>query len=263
MVRGLPIAFEVIPTQTFQLDHGLCRTGVQGAGNGGLLSACFTSKGALHGRIHPHRDIALGDGFGPTQHTHQRIEQFVYRLMLDGLLRDLYLLAQRGKELQPTQILAQCTKTGPPTLQLARFGHGALLLRSGNASWPRPFPSAIRFIGVRFARFSAVLKVLLPCAKNWQLRLDPLNRETTDELLTDLLSDESNLEPLRRLIAERTEGNPFFIEEMVQALFEQGAIARNGTVKLMRPLTEVKVPATVQAVLASRIDRLPADKKDL
>src|SRR5215472_14641680 len=89
--------------------------------------------------------------------------------MLDGLLRDLYLLAQRGKELQPTQILAQCTKTGPPTLQLARFGHGALLLRSGNASWPRPFPSAIGFIGVRFARFSAVLKVLLPCAKNWQL----------------------------------------------------------------------------------------------
>src|SRR5215472_9964869 len=169
MVRGLPIAFEVIPTQTFQLSHGLCRTGMQGAGNGGLLSACFTSKGALHRRIHPHRDIALGDGFGPTQHTHQRIEQFVHRLMLDGLLRDLYLLAQRGKELQPTQILAQCTKTGPPTLQLARFGHGALLLRSGNASWPRPFPSAIRFIGVRFARFSAVLKVLLPCAKNWQL----------------------------------------------------------------------------------------------
>src|SRR5215467_6990367 len=169
MVRGLPIAFEVIPTQTFQLSHGLCRTGMQGAGNGGLLRACFTSKGALQGRIHPHRDIALGDGFGPTQHTHQRIEQFVHRLMLDGLLRDLYLLAQRGKELQPTQILAQCTKTGPPTLQLARFGHGALLLRSGNASWPRAFPSAIRFIGVRLARFSAALKVLLPCAKNWQL----------------------------------------------------------------------------------------------
>src|SRR5215472_16234489 len=96
--------------------------------------------------------------------------------MLDGLLRDLYLLAQRGKELQPTQILAQCTKTGPPTLQLARFGHGALLLRSGNASWPRPFPSAIGFIGVRFARFSAVLKVLLPCAKNWQLRRNCVKR---------------------------------------------------------------------------------------
>src|SRR5215469_2395222 len=169
MVRGLPIAFEVIPTQTFQLSHGLCRTGMQGSGDGGLLRASFTSKGALQGRIHPHRDIALGDGLGPTQHTHQRIEQFVHGLILDGLLRDLHLLAQRGKELEPTQILAQRTKTGPPTLELARFGHGALLLRSGNASCSRAFPSAIRFIGVRFATFSASLRVLLPCAKNWQL----------------------------------------------------------------------------------------------
>src|SRR5215472_9011845 len=169
MVRGLPIAFEVIPTQAFQLAHRLRRTGVQRPRNSGLLRASSASKGALQGRIHPHRDIALGDGLGPTQHTHQRIEQFVHGLILDGLLRDLHLLAQRGKELEPAQIFAQRTKTGPPTLQLARFGHGALLLRSGNASWPRAFPSAIRFIGVRLARFSAALKVLLPCAKNWQL----------------------------------------------------------------------------------------------
>src|SRR5215470_20350076 len=89
--------------------------------------------------------------------------------MLDGFLRDLYLLAQGSKELEPAQILAQCTKTGPSTVELARFGHGALLLRLGDASWPRAFPSAIGFIGVRFATFSAFLKGLLPCAKNWQL----------------------------------------------------------------------------------------------
>jgi predicted ATPase len=62
---------------------------------------------------------------------------------------------------------------------------------------------------------------------------------------------------------EKTEGNPFFIEEMVQALFEDEVLRRNGAVKITRPLTQVRVPATVQAVLASRIDRLPAEEKDL
>jgi predicted ATPase/class 3 adenylate cyclase len=96
-----------------------------------------------------------------------------------------------------------------------------------------------------------------------QLRLDPLDRENTGEMLATLLGSDSELEPLRHLIAERTEGNPFFIEEIVQALFEQRALARNGTVTLIRPLTEVTVPATVRAVLASRIDRLRVDEKDL
>ena len=63
---------------------------------------------------------------------------------------------------------------------------------------------------------------------------------------------------LKRLIIERTEGNPFFMEEMVQALFEQGVLVRNGAVKLAKPLDEIRVPPTVQAILASRIDRLPA-----
>jgi tetratricopeptide (TPR) repeat protein len=82
-------------------------------------------------------------------------------------------------------------------------------------------------------------------------------------MLGALLGGESELEPLRRLIAERSEGNPFFIEEIIQALFEQGVLARNGSIKLTRPLAEIKVPATVQAVLASRIDRLPPDEKEL
>ena len=62
---------------------------------------------------------------------------------------------------------------------------------------------------------------------------------------------------LKRLIIERTEGNPFFMEEMVQALFEQGVLVRNGAVKLAKPLDQIRVPPTVQAILASRIDRLP------
>lgn len=96
-----------------------------------------------------------------------------------------------------------------------------------------------------------------------QLRLDPLERQVAGEMLFELLGGAPELEPLKRLILERSEGNPFFIEEIVQALFEQRALARNGVVKLTRPLANIKVPATIQAVLASRIDRLPPTEKEL
>jgi tetratricopeptide (TPR) repeat protein len=53
------------------------------------------------------------------------------------------------------------------------------------------------------------------------------------------------------------------MEEMVQALFEQGVLERNGAVRLAKPLDDIRVPATVQAILASRIDRLSAGEKEL
>jgi class 3 adenylate cyclase/predicted ATPase len=96
-----------------------------------------------------------------------------------------------------------------------------------------------------------------------QLRLDPLARESAEEMLAALLGDEKDLTALKRLIIERTEGTPFFMEEMVQALFEEEVLQRNGTVTVTGPMSAVKVPATVQAVLASRIDRLPATDKEL
>ncbi len=124
-----------------------------------------------------------------------------------------------------------------------------------------------------------------------QLRLDPLGQESAEEMLSALLGTspapatqspgasrerpardlqvagrvrvQDSIEGLKRLIIERTEGNPFFMEEIVQALFEDGVLQRNGVVKLARPMNAVKVPATVQAVLASRIDRLPSDEKEL
>ena len=96
-----------------------------------------------------------------------------------------------------------------------------------------------------------------------QLRLDPLGTESAQEMLATLLGDEKGLTPLKRLIIERTQGTPFFMEEIVQALFEEEVLQRNGAVKLARPISAVKVPATVQAVLASRIDRLSAQEKEL
>jgi class 3 adenylate cyclase/tetratricopeptide (TPR) repeat protein/ribosomal protein L40E len=96
-----------------------------------------------------------------------------------------------------------------------------------------------------------------------QLRLDPLGKESADEMLTALLGDGKDLVPLKRLIIERTEGTPFFMEETVQSFFEDGVLQRNGVVKLVKSMSAVKVPATVRAILASRIDRLPPDEKEL
>jgi class 3 adenylate cyclase/tetratricopeptide (TPR) repeat protein len=96
-----------------------------------------------------------------------------------------------------------------------------------------------------------------------QLRLDPLGNESAEAMLTALLGDSAELTLLKRLITEKTEGNPFFIEEMVQTLFEEGALARNGEIKLRRQLSEIPIPTTVQAILTSRIDRLPQNEKDL
>ncbi|HLM79740.1 MAG TPA: adenylate/guanylate cyclase domain-containing protein [Terriglobales bacterium] len=96
-----------------------------------------------------------------------------------------------------------------------------------------------------------------------QLRLDPLGKESADEMLTALLGSEPDLAPLKRIIIEKTEGNPFFMEETVQVLLDEGALVRNGTTRLTKPLRELKIPPTVQAILAARIDRLPAEQKDL
>ena len=97
-----------------------------------------------------------------------------------------------------------------------------------------------------------------------QLRLDPLGKESAGEMLSALLGDGPDLQALKRVIIERTEGNPFFMEETVQVLLDEGALVRDGTeVRLTKALGELKIPPTVQAILAARIDRLPAAEKDL
>jgi len=96
-----------------------------------------------------------------------------------------------------------------------------------------------------------------------QLRLDPLGRESAGEMLSALVGDGPELVPLKRLVLERTQGTPFFMEELVQALFDEGALVRNGAVKLTRPLGQLKIPPTVQGILAARIDRLPPEEKEL
>jgi len=97
-----------------------------------------------------------------------------------------------------------------------------------------------------------------------QLRLDPLPPASADEFLQVLLGDDPSLEPLKRLLITRTEGNPFFLEESVRTLVETGVlVGQPGAYRLAKPLDSLQVPATVRAVLAARIDRLPAEEKRL
>ena len=81
--------------------------------------------------------------------------------------------------------------------------------------------------------------------------------------VADRVRVRDDLAALKRLVIERTEGNPFFIEEMVQALFDEGALVRNGAVKVAHSLSQLRLPLTVQGILAARIDRQPGERKQL
>jgi tetratricopeptide (TPR) repeat protein len=97
-----------------------------------------------------------------------------------------------------------------------------------------------------------------------QLRLDPLPPASADAFLQALLGDDPSLVPLTQLLIVRTEGNPFFLEESVRTLVETGVlVGEPGAYRLVQALPSLQVPATVQAVLAARIDRLPLDAKHL
>jgi class 3 adenylate cyclase len=95
-----------------------------------------------------------------------------------------------------------------------------------------------------------------------QLCLVPLSAEAVGEMLRDLLGDDPSLAPIPEHLIERTGGNPFFVEEVVRALMEDGTLAgQPSAYRLTRCLEGAGLPASVQSVLAARIDRLAAEHK--
>jgi len=93
-----------------------------------------------------------------------------------------------------------------------------------------------------------------------QLRLDSLPAASTAELLAALLGPDPGLAPLMQMLVKR--GNPFFLEETVRTLVETGTlVGERGAYQLVRSVEALQVPATVQAILAARIDRLPPQEK--
>jgi predicted ATPase len=97
-----------------------------------------------------------------------------------------------------------------------------------------------------------------------QLRLAPLGKTEAEELLTFLLGTDPSLQPVKHLILAKTEGTPFFMEEVVQTLAEEGALAgEQGHYRLQKTPTALHISPTVHGVLAARIDRLGTAEKEL
>jgi class 3 adenylate cyclase/tetratricopeptide (TPR) repeat protein len=97
-----------------------------------------------------------------------------------------------------------------------------------------------------------------------ELRLNPLASGGLEEFLQALLGSDESLTTLKSSLVERTSGNPFFIEEIVRRLADTAVIEEiRGGYRLARPFSSTEIPPTVQAVLAARIDALPAGTKHL
>jgi len=109
------------------------------------------------------------------------------------------------------------------------------------------------------------------CSHTWAdktyytlLRVDPLPPTGADEMLEVLLGDNQDLAPLKELLIKRTEGNPFFMEESVRSLAETGVLlGEKGAYRPGLKIENIRIPSTVQTVLADRIDRLPIEEKQL
>ena len=97
-----------------------------------------------------------------------------------------------------------------------------------------------------------------------RVRVDPLSSEDATELIESLSGNSADLAPLRDLLLKRTEGNPFFIEEIVRSLMESGVlIGSKGSYRPGIAIDSIRIPGTVRTVLADRVDRLPASHKQL
>src|SRR5256886_1071235 len=96
------------------------------------------------------------------------------------------------------------------------------------------------------------------------LSLAPLGLQECRTLVDDWLGSDDMLAPLRARIEARARGNPLFVEEMIRSLVERGVLrGERGAYGLAAPIEEITLPETVQAVLASRIDRLADRDKDV
>ena len=97
-----------------------------------------------------------------------------------------------------------------------------------------------------------------------QVRLDPFPTEEVEELLVALLGSDPSLDAVKQMLRTRTEGNPFFIEECARALAEtQNLIGEVSQYRLGTPSQHVSLPLTVQAVIATRMNRLSSDERNL
>jgi class 3 adenylate cyclase/tetratricopeptide (TPR) repeat protein len=97
-----------------------------------------------------------------------------------------------------------------------------------------------------------------------RVQVDPLPPDGANELIESLVGNHADMAPLQKLLIKRTEGNPFFIEEIVRSLAETGIlVGSKGAYRPGMAIDSIRIPGTVRAVLADRIDRLPPLQKQL
>jgi class 3 adenylate cyclase/tetratricopeptide (TPR) repeat protein len=95
-----------------------------------------------------------------------------------------------------------------------------------------------------------------------EMFLDPLPEASGDELISNLLVNSDMPADLRQMILQKAEGNPFFLEEVVRALIENGVIAQDETTgrwQVQKEIDQLSIPDSLQAVLLARMDRLESD----
>lgn len=105
---------------------------------------------------------------------------------------------------------------------------------------------------------------LLRASHCQQITVRRLGNSAAETLISGLLGHDSSLDGLGSVVARRAAGNPFFCEELVQALRDTGhLVGEAGAHRLASTVDEAILPATVQATLAARMDRLHPDEKAL
>jgi len=227
----------------------------------------------------------------PKDDTRKRREKVIGKVLgLDRSLEDTlpYLFAVLGlveREDPLAQVEAQlrrrCTLEAIKRLVVRESMHQPLVLICEDLHWIDSETQALLNLladSIGTAKMLLLVNYRPDYTHGWgsktyytQVRLDPLGRQSAEEMLATLLGDTAELGPLNRRIVEQTEGNPFFMEEIVQSLFEEGALVREesrvGTpaplVKLTKPVSALALPPTVQGMLAARIDRLVPEQKEL
>ncbi|WP_458757649.1 AAA family ATPase [Afipia sp. TerB] len=96
------------------------------------------------------------------------------------------------------------------------------------------------------------------------IEIKAFHQDAADEMVRNLLGDDESNSPLCELVVRRTDGIPLFIEETIRSLVEKNILSGHiGDYKLCGNIDDIRIPESIQAVLASRIDRLTSEQRSL
>jgi class 3 adenylate cyclase len=222
--------------------------------------------------------LALGDAEPTDAMRHDVSERLI---AVDPACRDdvpfvLHLLGAPDPEAPALSLAAVCAGLGRILRSLSRGSDVSLpvVLSLDDAHWIDPASEelfrelAASLEGTKtllLANFRPEYRPAWIAGPHGHVRaLSPLGREATRELLDHLLGSDASVADLSDRILERTAGNPFFVEEIVQALAAADSLAgERGAYRLTAPAETLALPETVQSLLGARIDRLGEGPKHL